>query len=228
MTRNGFPGPSAFGVGRRQGAQADGVSTPLLHHFDGRRWTVRTVPAPYAYGPGWVANHLVSTGRGTVHVFGKTNDPQVPRGLLATRWDGRAWRQIPTPGVDEVNATGTDGSGNGWVAGWRPHGSSHSLLSRWDGTPWTEEELPAELTSTSEGSTVFDIEGIPGIRAVPPRATPGVAASRARAACWCRAGSADEEGPLVARTCPRATDGPSGEQSPTLKDVRPAAPQRRL
>lgn len=144
----------------------DGVSTPLLHHFDGRRWTVKTVPAPYAYGPGWVANHLVSTRRGTVHVFGKTNDPQVPSGLLATRWDGRAWRQIPTPGVDEVNATGTDGSGNVWVAGWRPHGSSHSLLSRWDGTAWTEEELPAELTSTSEGSTVFDIEGIPGTRAV--------------------------------------------------------------
>ncbi|MFC4504829.1 MULTISPECIES: hypothetical protein [Streptomyces] len=146
--------------------ETDGVSTPLLYHFDGRRWTVDTVPVPFAYGAGWVANHIVSTRRGTVHVFGKTNDPGVPSGLLSTRWDGRAWQRIPAPGVDEVNATGTDGSGGVWVAGWPPQGGSHALLSRWDGTTWTDEELPAELTSTSMGSTVFDIEGIPGTRAV--------------------------------------------------------------
>ncbi|WP_328492932.1 hypothetical protein OHS59_09460 [Streptomyces sp. NBC_00414] len=146
--------------------EADGVATPLLYHFDGRHWTVDAVPVPYEYGPGWVANHIVSTGRGTVHVLGKTNDPQVPSGLLSTRWDGRTWRQIPAPGIDEVNAAGSDGSGGVWVAGWRPQGSAHTVFSRWDGATWTDEELPAELTSTSEGSTVFDIEGVPGSRAV--------------------------------------------------------------
>ncbi|GAB2991171.1 hypothetical protein GCM10023080_066130 [Streptomyces pseudoechinosporeus] len=147
-------------------SETDGVVRPLLYHFDGRRWTVQAVPAPYEYGPGWVANHIVSTRRGTVHVLGKTNDPQVPSGLLSARWDGRRWQQLPAPGVDEVNAAGADASGNVWVAGWLPQGGSHSLLSRWDGTTWTDEELPAELTSTSWDSSVFGIEGIPGTRAV--------------------------------------------------------------
>ncbi|MFF0159998.1 hypothetical protein ACFYRY_21045 [Streptomyces sp. NPDC005263] len=147
-------------------SEADGVVKPLLQHFDGRRWTVRAVPVPYEYGTGWAANHIVSTKRGTVHVFGKTNDPQVPSGLLATRWDGRTWQSIPTPAVDEVNAAGTDGSGGVWVAGWPPHGGGHTLLSRWDGTTWTDEELPAELTSTSVGSSILGIDGIPGTRAV--------------------------------------------------------------
>ncbi|MEU9186949.1 hypothetical protein AB0D14_20845 [Streptomyces sp. NPDC048484] len=146
--------------------EADGVATPLLYHFDGRRWTVTTVPAPYEYGPGWMANHVVSTGRGTVHVFGKSNDPGVPSGLISTRWDGRKWQQLPDPGVDEVNASGSDGAGGVWVAGWRPQGDSHTVFSRWDGTTWTTEELPAEFTSTSEGSTAFDVEGVPGTRAV--------------------------------------------------------------
>ncbi|WP_234373836.1 hypothetical protein [Streptomyces scabiei] len=147
-------------------SEKDGVAKPLLLHYDGRRWTVRPVPAPYAYAPGWVANHVVSARRGTVHVLGKTNDPQVPSGLLSARWDGRGWRQLPTPTVDEVNASGVDASGNVWVAGWLPGGGPHTVFSRWDGTAWTGEELPAELTSTSWGSTVFDIEGVPGTRAV--------------------------------------------------------------
>jgi hypothetical protein len=147
-------------------SETDGVAKPLLHHFDGRRWTVRAVAAPYEYGPGWVANHVVSTGRGTVQVLGKTNDPQVPSGLLSARWDGRGWQQLPAPTVDEVNAAGVDASGNVWVAGWLPQGSAHTVLSRWDGSTWTDEELPAELTSTSWGSTIFDIEGVPGTRAV--------------------------------------------------------------
>ncbi|MFF3737281.1 hypothetical protein [Streptomyces sp. NPDC002566] len=61
-----------------------------------------------------------------------------------------------------------EGSGNVWGAGWAPQGSSsHTLLSRWDGHAWTDEELPVDLTSTSAGSTVFDVEGVPGTRTVP-------------------------------------------------------------
>ncbi|MEU5346025.1 MULTISPECIES: hypothetical protein [unclassified Streptomyces] len=147
-------------------SETDGVATSLIHHFDGRRWTVRTVPVPFEYGPGWVANRIVSTKRGTVQVLGKTNDPGTPTALLSTRWNGRTWQQLPAPAVDEVNAVGSDGSGGVWVAGWPPQGGGHALFSRWDGTTWTDEELPAELTSTSWGSTVYAIEGVPGTRTV--------------------------------------------------------------
>ncbi|MFI6935424.1 hypothetical protein [Streptomyces sp. NPDC050287] len=141
------------------------TTTPLLYHFDGRRWTARTIPVPEEYGPGWVANHIVTTKRGTVHVFGKTNDPQTPSGLLAARWDGRTWQSLPLPGVDEVNAAGDDSSGAVWVAG-LPVGSAHAVNSRWNGTTWTQEDLPADLTSTSVGSSVAAVDGVPGTRTV--------------------------------------------------------------
>ncbi|MFE9645062.1 hypothetical protein ACFYO0_13290 [Streptomyces sp. NPDC006365] len=145
-------------------ADADGTARPLLYHFDGRRWTTDSIPVPYEYGAGWVANHVVTTKRGTVHVFGKTNDPAVSDGLLAARWDGRTWRPLPAPDVEEVNASGTDGSGTVWIAGW-PVGGSHAVVSRWDGASWTEEGLPEEI-STTVGSSLLGIDGVPGTRAV--------------------------------------------------------------
>jgi len=66
--------------------------------------------------------------------------------------------------VDEVNAAGVDGSGNVWTAGW-PVGSSHAVLSRWDGASWTDEQLPEDITS-SAGSSILGIDGVPGTRGV--------------------------------------------------------------
>lgn len=145
-------------------ADAGGTATPLLYHFDGRRWTVDTIPVPRKYDVGWVANHIVTTKRGTVQVFGKTNDGGVPRGLLAAQWDGRTWQPISLPDVDEVNAAGVDGSGKVWIAGW-PVGSSHTVLSRWDGASWTDEQLPEDIT-TRAGSSILGIDGVPGTRGV--------------------------------------------------------------
>ncbi|MFI7498775.1 hypothetical protein ACIBVL_09675 [Streptomyces sp. NPDC049687] len=155
-------GPDDVWVGADAGTD---TTTPLLYHFDGRRWSVRTVPVPHEYGPGWVAGQIVTTKRGTVHVFGKANDPQVPSGLFAARWDGRAWQSLPLPGVDEVTAVGKDGSGSVWIGG-RPQGSDHAVLSRWNGSAWAQEALPEELTSTSVGSTLVGIDGVPGTRTV--------------------------------------------------------------
>lgn len=155
-------GPDDVWVTAQSGT--DGTATPLLYHFDGRRWTVDGIPVPYEYGAGWVANHVVTTKRGTVHVFGKTNDPGVADGLLASRWDGHTWRPVPAPDVEEVNASGTDGSGAVWIAGW-PAGGSHAVFSRWDGASWTEEGLPEEI-STTMGSSLLGVDGVPGSRAV--------------------------------------------------------------
>ncbi|MEU6113330.1 hypothetical protein ABZ840_01985 [Streptomyces sp. NPDC047117] len=46
------------------------VSVPLLYHWNGHDWTVREVPTPTQHPTGWVANHIVATGRNSVHVLG--------------------------------------------------------------------------------------------------------------------------------------------------------------
>ncbi|MET9296711.1 hypothetical protein [Streptomyces sp. NPDC003077] len=148
------------------------VSVPLLYHWDGSRWTTHKVPTPTAHPTGWVANHAVTAGRNSVYVLGKTNDAQAPEATMAARWTGSRWQTLPAPPVDEVNAANVDGAGRLWVAGWSA-GDRHSVLSRWTGTTWTTEALPAEVTEHSEMSTVLGIAGVPGTSGVLAAGTAG-------------------------------------------------------
>ncbi|MGY0062019.1 hypothetical protein ACWY4P_36715 [Streptomyces sp. LZ34] len=150
------------------------VSVPLLYHWNGSGWTVREVPTPTDHPTGWSANHAVATGRNSVYVIGKTNDPQAPTATLATRWNGSRWQSLPALPVDEANAAGADGAGGLWIGGWIP-GSPHSVLSRWTGTKWATEELPADVTEHSEMSTVLGIAGVPGTKGVFAAGTAGCA-----------------------------------------------------
>ncbi|MFD8460277.1 hypothetical protein [Streptomyces antimycoticus] len=148
------------------------VSDPLLYHWNGRGWTVREVPTPAEHPTGWVANHAVATGRGSVYVVGKTNDAEVPEGTMATQWTGSHWQSLPALPVDEANAAGADGAGKLWIAGWSA-GGRHSVLSRWTGTGWATEELPADVTEHSEMSTVSGIAAVPGTNGVFAAGTAG-------------------------------------------------------
>ncbi|WP_223863301.1 hypothetical protein [Streptomyces sp. 5-10] len=150
------------------------VSVPLLYHWNGSGWTVREVPAPGEHPTGWVANHAVATGRNSVYVVGKTNDPQSPTATMATRWTGSRWQSLPTLPLTEANAAGADGAGRPWIAGWAP-GKPHSVLTRWTGTGWATEELPADVTEHSEMSTVLGVAGVPGTKGVLAAGTAGCA-----------------------------------------------------
>ncbi|MEU4897941.1 hypothetical protein AB0B12_14915 [Streptomyces sp. NPDC044780] len=141
------------------------VSVPLLYHWDGGGWTVREVPTPAETATGWSATHAVAAGRGTVYVLGRTEDPRAAGATMAVRWTGGGWRSLPALPVDEANAAGADGAGRLWIAGWAP-GDPHTVLSRWTGTKWATEKLPAEVTEHSEMSTVLGIAGVPGTKGV--------------------------------------------------------------
>lgn len=150
-------------------------TVPLLYHWNGRGWTVREVPVPSEHPTGWVANHAVATGRNSVYVVGKTNDPQAPTATMAAHWTGSRWRSLPALPVDEANAAGADGAGGLWIAGWTPGGDAHSVLARWTGTKWSTEKLPADVTEHSEMSTVFGIAAVPGTKGVLAAGTAGCA-----------------------------------------------------
>ncbi|MEU7484464.1 hypothetical protein [Streptomyces sp. NPDC042319] len=119
-----------------------------------------------------MANHIVATGRNSVHVLEKTNDAQVPEATMATRWTGSGWQSLDALPVDEGNAANVDGAGRLWIAGWSG-GNRHSALSRWTGTKWATEALPADVTEHSEMSTVLGISGVPGTKGVFAAGTAG-------------------------------------------------------
>ncbi|MDX3224437.1 hypothetical protein [Streptomyces sp. ME19-01-6] len=150
------------------------VAVPLLYHWNGSRWTVREVPVPAEHPTGWVANRAVATGRNSVYVLGKTNDPQAPTATMAAHWNGSRWQSLAELPVDEANTAGADGAGRLWIAGWTP-GNPHSVMARWTGTKWATEELPADVTGHSEMSTVLGIAGVPGTKGVFAAGTAGCA-----------------------------------------------------
>ncbi|MFF7649225.1 hypothetical protein ACFZCY_05095 [Streptomyces sp. NPDC007983] len=149
------------------------VSAPLLYHWNGSGWTVREVPTPTGSPTGWTSGHAVATGRNSVYLVGKTNEDR-PAATMATRWTGSGWQSLPALPVEEANALGADGAGRLWIAGWTP-GDPHSVLSRWTGTAWATEKLPADVTGKSEMSSVLGIAGVPGTKGVFAAGTAGCA-----------------------------------------------------
>ena len=140
------------------------VAKPLLYHWDGGGWTVREVPTPAASPTGWTAGLPVATGRNAVSVVGSTNE-DTPEATMAVRWTGSRWQQLPAPPLGQINAASADGAGRLWIGGWSA-GNPHSVLSRWTGTEWATEELPADVTEHSEMSSVTGIAGVPGTKGV--------------------------------------------------------------
>ncbi|GAA2351271.1 hypothetical protein [Streptomyces violaceusniger] len=49
------------------------------------------------------------------------------------------------------------------------------MLTRWTGTGWATEELPADVTEHSEMSTVLGVAGVPGTKGVLAAGTAGCA-----------------------------------------------------
>ncbi|WP_128381879.1 hypothetical protein [Streptomyces cavernae] len=142
-----------------------GVHTPLLYHFDGRRWTVKSVPVPFTHEAGWQLSGAATTPNGDLHVIVQTNEAVPTRS--AARWDGQTWRQLPAPEYGEfINDVIADNSGTLWAVGWLVGEPDHPVFSRWNGASWVQEAPPTELTSTSYASTVADMSAVPGTRAV--------------------------------------------------------------
>jgi hypothetical protein len=143
----------------------DGVFTPWLYHFDGDRWTLHSVPVPSTREAGWSLVGAVATRDGNLHIVVEANEDGEAPQRSAARWDGRAWRQMPAPEYSIINDVTADETGTVWATGW-PVGEPHPVFSRWNGVSWVRESLPTELTSASWGSTVTDMNAVPGTRAL--------------------------------------------------------------
>jgi len=89
-------------------------------------------------------------------VGGSGLDPASPTAVLVERWDGMAWAAIeaPSPGSqwNELLAVDASGPNDVWAVGRTASGfGDRPLALRFDGTAWTEVELPEEVTGVLTG-----------------------------------------------------------------------------
>jgi hypothetical protein len=134
-----------------------GDSVPLALYWDGRTWTLQSVPVPE--GSRNVALEGVScAGPNACTAAGQqfTAAGSVP---LVERWDGRRWRVQETPVPPGASfsllggvscASRQDCTAVGLYAG---GGGFHTLAERWDGRVWRIEPTP-DPVATSQISLI--------------------------------------------------------------------------
>lgn len=87
---------------------------------------------------------------------GGSGDPLAPTAVLIERWDGSAWtaEEGPSPGsqLNELRAVDAAEPNDVWAVGRTASGfGDRPLVLRYDGTAWTQVEVPVEQTGTLTG-----------------------------------------------------------------------------
>lgn len=153
------------------GLQIDpkGTVTPLIEHWDGKRWSI--VPAPKgAFGD---LQSVSSTSASDVWAVGGTEVSPVT--ALALHFDGTTWKNVklPTPpgttgGFVSVKAISRK---DAWAVGFAGPASGNLKVTadHWNGTSWQVVKMPQvgpADPSTSSGLFTVDAAGGTGVWAV--------------------------------------------------------------
>jgi hypothetical protein len=113
----------------------------LVEHWDGRAWRQVPFPSPRRHY-GLKLNSVAATSARDAWVVGS----YYPANYLAPlieHWDGKAWRQMPSPqrgfelyGVTAISAR------NAWAVG-ANSATGKTLIEHWDGRAWRQVPSPA-------------------------------------------------------------------------------------
>lgn len=109
--------------------------------------------------PGDVPNELLGVtvlSSAEAWAVGASGDPTAPTSVLIERWDGNAWtvEQAPNPGTElnELRAVDASEPNDVWAVGRTASGfGDRPLALRFDGTAWSEVELPDEIDGVLTG-----------------------------------------------------------------------------
>jgi hypothetical protein len=160
------------------GGRGASPARQLLLHWDGQGWT--PFIAPDLNGAAVLAD-VVALDRNDVWAVGSAREPQtsepqtsmatatigtVPERPLAEHWDGRAWRDVPLPGVGgRFSSVTGDGHGGIWAAGERSDGTA--FFARWDGRRWELSGAPVPGGEDTGARMASPVSGVWGLTRLP-------------------------------------------------------------
>jgi hypothetical protein len=145
--------PQVLAVRSADDIWAAGMDTA---HWDGRKWTTRTLQQDTA---GRLYPDAMATGAdGKVWLAGRAVPGSVKNGVPAIQsWDGTRWQKqtLPDVGKGELSSVVVVSSDDVWAAGATyatDDEAQTALLLHWDGTSWKKVAAPA---STGRAGTWF-------------------------------------------------------------------------
>jgi hypothetical protein len=138
-------------VGQRLHQTSSGiVYTPLIEHFDGKRWSVVSSPSI----PSGTLNAVSATSATDIRAVGN-----VGRSFghnLIEHSDGKSWSVVPSPTVshsptrDRLTAVSADAPNDAWAVGTAGAGDYQAdEVLHWDGTAWSVATPAAGMHITS-------------------------------------------------------------------------------
>jgi hypothetical protein len=119
---------------------------PLVMGWDGRSWSEDDAPIPRGVDAALRGVDAVTPD--DVWAVGWTAGPGGRLRSLALRFDGRAWRRVPTPnpgpGDHLLASVAAPADDEAWAVGWSvgSDGRDRPLILRWDGTRWRPVPAP--------------------------------------------------------------------------------------
>src|SRR5215472_4972187 len=142
-----------------------GIKTLILH-WNGTAW--KRVPSP-SPGPGSALSSVAATSASnawavgcTAFCFLSSASPQT----VILRWNGTAWKRVPSPGLAKVgalNGIAATSASNAWAVGcaghcFGPMATTKTMTVRWNGTAWKQVPSPSPagdsvLTAVAATST---------------------------------------------------------------------------
>ncbi|HEY3504087.1 MAG TPA: hypothetical protein VGN37_15045 [Actinocatenispora sp.] len=114
-----------------------------FRHGDGSTWA-EVPPATMPGYPGQtVLTGVAALPGGTAWAVG-FHTANYPYDTVVQRWDGTAWRQVPTPGQHvELRAVSAVADDDVWAVGWLTQDDRGVLATmHWNGTTWQTSTLP--------------------------------------------------------------------------------------
>ncbi len=143
----------------RSGAVFGGISSPLIEHYDGTRWTITPSANPAGQG---ALNSVTCTSTSNCWAAGSYEFQSA--GLFFSRallehWDGAVWSivSIPQTGVNTSFSDVTcSWSNNCWAVGDYSDiiMAVHSLIEHYDGASWTIAQHPGTVSFLSDVACV--------------------------------------------------------------------------
>ena len=144
---DGVAAASAAGV---WAAGSSTVGNPLTVRWDGRAW--KRVPTPGG-------NRLTSPQGGYLNGAAAVSADDawaVGAGMfnraLIERWDGVAWRRVPSPdpgGGTVLNGVAAVSASSAWAVG-GTNDTGQTVIERWDGGAWTQVSSPTPAGTSSD------------------------------------------------------------------------------
>ncbi len=125
------------------------TSKTLIEHWNGRAW--KRVPSPSPAGShGGDSSTLAAVAAArpsSAWAVGSYSRPGTYSKTLVMHWDGRAWKQVPSPDPgrsgSSLNAVAITQSDGAWAVGDAGGATvDHALIERWNGRAWKQVASP--------------------------------------------------------------------------------------